>query len=147
MRTPRYYLLLSSFAFASCILALVSPAAGQVRECDYDRFRPFRVDHYPEAAVLRRVTPKYPSTAKRDDIQGVVTVKVLVSRDGKVARACMSKGHNVFQREAESAARKWRFRLDSLNIIRNQDQRREHFIELTIMFVFKQRTDSHDEET
>ncbi|MBK1648968.1 energy transducer TonB [Rhabdochromatium marinum] len=56
--------------------------------------------------------PQYPANAKRRRIEGSVTVKFTVTRQGRVSHPQVIAAHppGVFEREALSTIRRWRFR-------------------------------------
>ena len=58
----------------------------------------------------RIVTPEYPSEAKRKRLEGKVTVKVLVDKQGKVEDVQFVHGPEIFRKAAMAAARQFRFR-------------------------------------
>ncbi len=56
------------------------------------------------------VNPDYPEDARRLGLEGTVSVKVLVEKDGRVSTASIVNSTNAFfDRYAERAARKWVF--------------------------------------
>jgi protein TonB len=59
--------------------------------------------------VLRQVVPEYPDSARRALVEGRVTVRVLVDRQGRVERVDRIEGPLVFHRAAAEAARQWEF--------------------------------------
>jgi protein TonB len=56
--------------------------------------------------------PKYPANARRRRIEGSVTVKFTVTREGRVSNPHVIAAHppGVFEREALHTIRRWRFR-------------------------------------
>ncbi|MDW7759481.1 MAG: TonB family protein [Acidobacteriota bacterium] len=66
-----------------------------------------------EPQLLKSVQPVYPESARRFRIEGTVVVNMLISETGEVidARTVRGiKGYPAFEKVAESAVRKWRFR-------------------------------------
>jgi protein TonB len=60
--------------------------------------------------VVKRVEPNYPVLAVRSGIEGTVTVKVLVSKAGKVRKAIVEAGTaEILNDAAVEAALKWIF--------------------------------------
>ena len=59
--------------------------------------------------VIRRVMPEYPDSARQALIEGRVTVRALLDREGKVARIDRIVGPLVFHRTAATAVRQWEF--------------------------------------
>ena len=60
--------------------------------------------------VLRKVTPDYPQALRDQGIQGDVTLKITVSKTGKVTKAIATDGPEALRPLTEVAARKWVFR-------------------------------------
>jgi protein TonB len=59
---------------------------------------------------VKVVNPDYPSEARRLALDGSVTVRVLVERDGRVSKASIVQSTNdMFNECAEGAALKWIF--------------------------------------
>jgi len=69
----------------------------------------------PSATLLPRggyqVRPRYPAAARREGAEGTAYVRVLVAPSGRVERAGIdaSSGHDVLDRAALDAVRRWRF--------------------------------------
>lgn len=61
--------------------------------------------------VLKKVDPRYPPIAKKNDIEGTVYVKILVDKSGKVENAYVSRssGNGALDEAAVEAAYKWKF--------------------------------------
>lgn len=68
------------------------------------------VDHAP--MVTARVPPLYPYHAKRQGIQGGVTVRFLVDKKGRVSRISVikAKPQNIFESSVLRSLARWRFR-------------------------------------
>jgi periplasmic protein TonB len=64
-----------------------------------------------EAKLIRRVTPDYPSAAKRDGIQGFVDLDVTVSSRGTVEDVSVVNATppDMFEKSALAAVRKWKY--------------------------------------
>lgn len=120
--------------FLLVVFTSVAPVMGQ--QCDFSSFKPFRAHHYPESAVARKVSPRFPIEAKRAGIYGSVAVKVLVNKRGRVIRTCVIEGDKVFRKNARKAARNWVFKEDSLGIIGTSEDPRPKYLELVIRFNF-----------
>lgn len=71
--------------------------------------RPARPAGLPD--VVSSAQPDYPRDALRDGVSGEVTVTFTVNADGSVGAASVvsSNPHNVFDRAAVAAIKKWRF--------------------------------------
>jgi len=59
---------------------------------------------------IRIVTPRYPSQAEKDKLEGVVVLRVLVDKAGRVEQAEVLHGPEIFREAALVAARQFRFR-------------------------------------
>jgi TonB family protein len=97
------------------------------------------VSHFVQTSLKKKVKPLYPSEAVRRGLQGKISVKILVNRDGDVVKACAFNGDEILRRAAEEAALKWKFK-------RNVVAGRQSFVETGISFNFvldkKARSDS-----
>ena len=65
-----------------------------------------------DRAILSRVTPAYPDWAKRDAVEGSVTLTFIVRPDGSVKENVLvtkTAGFEDFDENARSAIRSWRF--------------------------------------
>src|SRR5262249_22918623 len=70
----------------------------------------FRLDDRNiEEYATSQVRPLYPLAAQRYRIEGVVTVKVTVDKNGKVVKAEFVRGHSVFRSVSLDAAKQWQF--------------------------------------
>lgn len=88
---------------------VVAPGALQFEEeaePEPDAFVPVEVQPEP----IKQVTPKYPDLAREAGIDGKVFVKVLVDKDGKVKKAMVVKGPEIFHEAALEAAKGWVFK-------------------------------------
>ncbi|MBX2991370.1 MAG: energy transducer TonB [Bacteroidetes bacterium] len=66
------------------------------------------VEHFPE--VVKRVTPQYPDLARRAGIEGKVTVRIWVTKEGKVREARIYASDNeLFNDAAIEAAKQFVF--------------------------------------
>lgn len=65
-----------------------------------------------DPGAISRFQPGYPSALARADIEGSVTVRVLIGADGRVKTVEMVRADNVgfFEATKEHALRAWRFR-------------------------------------
>ncbi len=63
------------------------------------------------AAYLRNPAPAYPAAAQRNGVQGTVTLKVLVTRDGFPSRVELEKssGSTPLDQAALETVKTWRF--------------------------------------
>jgi protein TonB len=64
-----------------------------------------------EAKLIRRVTPDYPSAAKRDGIEGSVDLEVTISSRGVVEDVSVvhATPPDMFEKSAVAAVRKWKY--------------------------------------
>jgi TonB family protein len=62
-----------------------------------------------EKLITHRVDPDYPAEARREKLQGVILLDVVISREGNVVQTRALNGPDVLARAAESAMRWWRF--------------------------------------
>lgn len=75
-----------------------------------------RVGPQVEAAkLIRQVMPVYPSAAKRAGIQGTVTLRALIDRDGRVERVLYVSGPTELVGSAMAAVRQWEYKPTLLN--------------------------------
>jgi outer membrane biosynthesis protein TonB len=98
-------------------------------ECDFSAYKPFTVSHFVQTSLKTQVKPLYPGEAVRQGIQGKISVKILVDRDGNVVKACALNGEDILRRSAEDAALKWKFN-------RKVATGRKSFVEAGISFNF-----------
>jgi len=61
-------------------------------------------------APIKKVEPNYPDLARKAGVEGRVFVKVLVDKEGKVKKAVVLSGPEIFHEAATSAALKWVFK-------------------------------------
>jgi len=63
------------------------------------------------AAYLNNPKPAYPAVAKRMGMEGMVMLKVLVSREGESLKIeiAQSSGHEILDQAAAQAVERWRF--------------------------------------
>jgi TonB family protein len=66
-------------------------------------------DRNIEEYATSQVRPLYPTAAQRYRIEGVVTVKVTVDKNGRVVKAEFVRGHSVFRSVSLDAAKQWQF--------------------------------------
>jgi TonB family protein len=61
------------------------------------------------APSARRAPAAYPGPARRDRIEGTVTLEVTIGEDGAVEKAVALEGHPVLATAAEDAIREWKY--------------------------------------
>jgi TonB family protein len=64
--------------------------------------------------LIDQVSPIYPSSAKASGIEGVVVVRVLIDKGGRVKRADVVNGDPLLTQAALEAVRQWRFKPGTL---------------------------------
>lgn len=57
--------------------------------------------------VVNRTNPAYPELARRMNLQGTVTVKVVVAADGKVKAVSPVNGNPILSQAAQNALKQW----------------------------------------
>ncbi len=65
--------------------------------------------------AIKKVQPPYPAIARSARVQGVVTVQVLISEEGRVVSASTVNGHPLLLDASVQAARQWVFSPTQLN--------------------------------
>ncbi len=60
--------------------------------------------------LIRRVEPQYPEVARRQNIQGPVTLNAVVGEDGSVRTVTVLSGDSALTTAALDAVRQWRFK-------------------------------------
>ncbi len=111
------------------ITRIESKADQEKNGCDFSAFKPFQVSHFVRSNLKVSFVPEYPQSAIQRNAHGIVSVKILVDREGSVVRACSLDGDEDLAKAAETAALKWRFK-------RKVVPGRESFVEAGITFRF-----------
>jgi protein TonB len=68
-----------------------------------------------EGNLMHRVQPEYPTLARQARIQGIVVLRALITRDGKIANVQVVSGHPLLVQSAIDAVRQWTYRPYQLN--------------------------------
>ena len=77
---------------------------------------PIRVGgNIQQANLVNNVKPVYPPDAKRDRVQGKVSLQVLIGKDGHVISVSLLDGPEVLVRSAVEAVSQWTYRPTLLN--------------------------------
>ncbi len=63
-----------------------------------------------EAALIHRVEPAYPSTAKIMRLSGTVELRAIIGVDGSVRNLTVLSGNPILVQAAIAAVRQWRYR-------------------------------------
>ncbi len=74
-----------------------------------------RVSRMMEGNLIYRVQPQYPALARQARVQGVVLLRAVISRDGRIENLQVISGHPLLVKSAEDAVRQWRYRPYYLN--------------------------------
>lgn len=74
-----------------------------------------RVSRMMEGNLIYRVQPQYPVLARQARVQGVVLLRAVISRDGKIENLQVISGHPLLVKSAEDAVQQWRYRPYYLN--------------------------------
>jgi len=68
-----------------------------------------------EGNLIYRVQPQYPPLARQARVQGIVVLRAVISRDGKIENLQIINGHPLLVKSAMDAVRQWRYRPYYLN--------------------------------
>ncbi|HWY56773.1 MAG TPA: energy transducer TonB [Terriglobales bacterium] len=74
-----------------------------------------RVSRMMEGNLIYRVQPQYPPLARQARVQGIVVLRAVISRDGKIENVQVIGGHPLLVKSAMDAVRQWRYRPYYLN--------------------------------
>jgi periplasmic protein TonB len=77
--------------------------------------RPPRVSHMMEGNLIYRVQPQYPALARQARVQGIVVLRAVISREGKIENLQVISGHPLLVKSALDAVLQWRYRPYFLN--------------------------------
>lgn len=76
---------------------------------------PLRVSRMMEGNLIYRVQPQYPTLARQARVQGVVVLRAMISREGKIENLQIVSGHPLLVQSAMNAVLQWRYRPYYLN--------------------------------
>jgi len=76
---------------------------------------PPRVSRMMEGNLIYRVQPQYPALARQARVQGIVVLRAMISREGKIENLQVISGHPLLVQSAMDAVRQWRYRPYFLN--------------------------------
>lgn len=111
-----------TFATQTELSQMTAPVAGEGTASDSLFIDPseFQIEDEPgmdefvafeqPPAPIKKVEPKYPDLARKAGVEGRVFVKVLVDREGKVKKAVIYSGPEIFHEESIAAALQWVFK-------------------------------------
>jgi protein TonB len=68
-----------------------------------------------EAALIHKVQPEYPGTARIVHISGTVMLRAIIGTDGRIRELEVINGNAILQASAVAAVRQWRYRPTLLN--------------------------------
>jgi protein TonB len=68
-----------------------------------------------EGNLIYRVKPQYPPLAWQARIQGIVVLRAMISREGKIENLQVITGHPLLVKSAMDAVLQWRYRPYYLN--------------------------------
>ena len=77
--------------------------------------RPPRVSHMMEGNLIYRVQPQYPALAQQARVQGIVVLRAVISREGKIENLQVISGPPLLVKSAIDAVLQWRYRPYFLN--------------------------------
>jgi periplasmic protein TonB len=76
---------------------------------------PPRLSRMMEGNLIYRVQPQYPTLARQARVQGVVLLRAVITKDGKIANLQVISGHPMLVKAAMDAVLQWRYRPYYLN--------------------------------
>ena len=79
-----------------------APGMGEEEPVEF-----WKVEQKPK--LTKQVAPRYPEAARRAGLEGIVLVRILVGKDGKVKRGTVIKGRAIFRAPALAAALQFEF--------------------------------------
>ncbi len=68
-----------------------------------------------EGLLIHRVQPSYPHLAQLTHVQGVVELRAVIGKDGRIEQLQLVRGHPLLAQAAIEAVRQWRYRPYMLN--------------------------------
>jgi protein TonB len=77
--------------------------------------QPPRVSRMMEGNLIYRVQPQYPPLARQARVQGIVVLRAMISREGKIENVQVISGHPMLVQSAMNAVLQWRYRPYYLN--------------------------------
>jgi len=92
------------------------PAAEAPEQSAHSAPRQIQVASDVQAAKLvERVDPVYSKEAKKKHLEGKVRIRVVIDKNGRVAKTKVLNGNHLLAKCATEALRKWRYQLTLLN--------------------------------
>ncbi len=77
--------------------------------------RPARVSAMMQGLLIHKVEPVYPPLARAARIQGSVELQAVISKDGRIERLQVLRGHPMLVKAAVEAVQQWRYQPYLLN--------------------------------
>jgi protein TonB len=68
-----------------------------------------------EGNLIYRVQPQYPTLARQARVQGIVLLRAVISKQGKIENVQVISGHPLLVKAAMDAVQQWRYRPYYLN--------------------------------
>lgn len=99
--------------------------AGQ---CDFSSYSTIQAT----PIITKQVKSAYPKTKTKRKTTGIVKVKVLINREGKVEQACAVEGSKLLIPAALAAAKLWEFSADDIQ--KNLERMKREYFESIIVF-------------
>lgn len=65
--------------------------------------------------LIHAVPPKYPEAARKKNVQGIVTLDILIGPDGKVKTAKVTDGPKELAKAAQTAVKHWQYQKTMLH--------------------------------
>jgi TonB family protein len=62
------------------------------------------------AALIHRVNPDYPASWKREGLQGMVHLRIIIAKDGSVRDIQVVDGDSRLAKSAEKAVKQWKYK-------------------------------------
>ncbi len=84
--------------------------AAETRSPAHESSSPPTVSQVTPAALIYKVNPEYPATARNARVQGSVVMRAVIGTDGTIQQLQLIKGNPLLVNAAMQAAKKWRYR-------------------------------------
>jgi protein TonB len=68
-----------------------------------------------QAQLISHIEPRYPTLAKQTKTEGIVRLRAIISRDGRITSLDILSGHPLLVQAALEAVSQWRYRPTMLN--------------------------------
>lgn len=84
---------------------------GAPKSAVFELPRPIRVGSRVQAKkLIKRVEPEYPEEARKQGVEGLVLLEVVVDKEGAVIEVQKIRGHRLLVDAAREAVKQWRYR-------------------------------------